>query len=304
MSQKSFDAIIIGGSYAGLSAALSLGRSLRKALVIDRGLPCNRFAPQSHNFITHDGTAPGEIAGLAREQIEAKYDTVKFLDDLAETCLPAADGSGFEVTTKENGTFQAKKIILAIGVRDRLFPIPEFAACWGISVVHCPYCHGYEWKGSKTGIFGNGGYACETAKIIFNWTKDLTIFTNGPSEIPEEMVAKMKVHNIKIVEDEIEALEHTEGKLHHLLFKNGERHPLQTLYAQPPFELPTLIPQELGCELTEHGHVLVDGCQRTSVDGVYGAGDMTTFLRAVAHAVAGGNLAGSMVNKELIEAEF
>ncbi len=303
MSPNSFDVIIIGGSYAGLSAALSLGRSLRHALVIDNGLPCNRFAPQSHNFITQDGSAPAQIAGVARAQIEAKYDTVKFLDDLAENCLPVERG-GFEVTTKENGTFTAQKIILATGVRDKLFPIPEFAACWGVSVVHCPYCHGYEWKGSKTGIFGNGGYACETAKIILNWTKDLTIFTNGPSEIPDEMMDKMRLHNIKIVEDEIEALEHTDGKLHHLLFKNGERHPLETLYAQPPFELPTLIPQELGCELTEHGHILVDSCQRTSVDGVYAAGDMTTFLRAVANAVADGNLAGSMVNKELIEAEF
>ena len=303
MPKNNYEVIIIGGSYAGLSAALSLGRSLRHALVIDNGLPCNRFAPQSHNFITQDGSAPAEIAGLAQAQIEAKYDTIKFLKDLAETCLPA-DKGGFEVTTKENGSFKAKKLILATGVRDKLFPIPEFAACWGVSVVHCPYCHGYEWNGSKTGIFGNGGYACETAKIIFNWTEDLTIFTNGPSEIPEDMVAKMKSHHIKIVEDEIEALEHTDGKLHHLLFKNGERHPLETLYAQPPFELPTLIPQELGCELTEHGHILVDGCQRTSVDGVYAAGDMTTFMRAVAHAVSSGNLAGAMTNKELIEAEF
>ena len=303
MRSKNYDVIIIGGSYAGLSAALTLGRSLRTALVIDNGLPCNRFAPEAHNFLTQDGTPPDQIAQLGKAQIEAQYKTITFLEDLAETCLPAKEG-GFEVTTKENGAFGAKKKILATGVRDKLFPIPEFAACWGISVAHCPYCHGYEWAGAKTGIFGNGGYACEVTKTISNWTDDLTIFTNGPSEIPESETGKIKAHNIEIVEDEIEALEHEGGKLHHLLFKNGKRRPVELLYAQPPFELPTLIPQELGCELTEHGHVLIDSCHRTSVDGVYAAGDVTTFLRAVAHAVASGNLAGSMINKELIEAEF
>ena len=138
---KIFDVIIIGGSYAGLSAAMALGRSLRNVLIIDSELPCNIQTPHSHNFITQDGKIPQEIISLARHQVE-KYATIKYHKGLAINGLKMENG--FVITTSTNDTFTSKKLIFATGVKDIMPDIDGFAACWGISVIHCPYCHGYD----------------------------------------------------------------------------------------------------------------------------------------------------------------
>ncbi|HRQ88739.1 MAG TPA: NAD(P)/FAD-dependent oxidoreductase [Bacteroidia bacterium] len=141
--KKDLDAIIVGGSYAGLSAALALGRALRSVLVIDGGSPCNRQTPYSHNFITQDGENPKAIVEKAKVQV-SNYGTVSFLDDLA------VDGrrteGGFAITTKTKGEFHARKLIFATGLRNIMPAIEGYADCWGISVIHCPYCHGYEYR--------------------------------------------------------------------------------------------------------------------------------------------------------------
>src|SRR5690606_19368783 len=147
--------IIIGGSYAGLSAAMALGRSLRKVLIIDAGKPCNRQTPHSHNFITQDGKTPAEISSIARAQV-AQYETVTFLSGFAVEGKKT--NSGFEIKTEKGEIFESKKLILATGVKDIMSEIPGFAECWGISVIHCPYCHGYEVRNEKTGILANGDF--------------------------------------------------------------------------------------------------------------------------------------------------
>jgi len=143
---NNFDVIIIGGSYAGLSAALALGRSLRKVLIMDSGLPCNRSTPHSHNFLTHDGERPAVIAEQARTKVLA-YKTVTWWNGLAVSGRKT--GSGFEIITQNDGIFYGRKLIFATGIRDILPDIKGFAECWGISVIHCPYCHGYEFRGEK-----------------------------------------------------------------------------------------------------------------------------------------------------------
>lgn len=157
-----FDVIIIGGSYSGLSAAMALGRALRKTLIIDGGKPCNRQTPRSHNFITHDGKAPREIADTAREQV-LQYDTVSLVNSTVINVVKT--DYTFTVNTHDN-TYKAKKLLLATGVADVMPAIEGFAECWGISVVHCPYCHGYEVRHQKTGIFANGPAAFEYATHI------------------------------------------------------------------------------------------------------------------------------------------
>src|SRR5690554_5341159 len=146
---KDFDVIIIGGSYAGLSSAMALGRALRNVLIIDSGLPCNRQTPHSHNFLTQDGSTPNEIATLAKQQVE-KYESVRFYKGIATSGVKTVDG--FEIMTDANSTFTSKKLILATGVKDIMPALPGFAACWGISIIHCPYCHGYEYRSQNTGI--------------------------------------------------------------------------------------------------------------------------------------------------------
>lgn len=301
MENKNLDVIIIGGSYAGLSAGMALGRSLRNVLIIDSGKPCNRQTPHSHNFLTHDGKTPKEISSIAREQVE-KYETVKFHDGVVVKTVKVSEG--FEVKTNRGNKFAAKKLVIATGVKDIKPDIPGFDECWGVSVLHCPYCHGYEVKHETTGILANGDIAYEFSKMILNWTKNLTLFTNGKSTFTNEQVEKLNQHHINICEDEIEKIEHEEGLIRKVIFKNGKEAPLKALYAKIPFEQNLNVSEDLGCELTEQGLIKTDPFQKTNVYGMYACGDSVTMMRSVANAVAQGNFAGAMVNKELIEEEF
>lgn len=163
-----FDVIIIGGSYAGLSAAMALGRSLRHVLVIDSGQPCNKQTPHSHNFITQDGQTPGQIVKIAKEQV-LKYKTVKFQNGVVISAEKIE--KGFEISTQSGEQFIARKLLFATGVQDQMPSIPGFAACWGISILHCPYCHGYEVKDNKIGLLGNGDVGFGFCQLLNNFAQ-------------------------------------------------------------------------------------------------------------------------------------
>ncbi len=301
MEQKHFEVIIIGGSYSGLSAAMSLGRSLRQVLVIDSGLPCNRQTPHSHNFITQDGEKPAVISAKAKLQVDI-YKTVQFYNGLA--IKASKTENGFEIITESGESFTARKVLFATGVRDLLPKIEGFAACWGISVLHCPYCHGYEVKNEKTAIIANGEMGYEYAKLISNWTKDLRLCTNGKSELTLEQKQTLIDYGVLILEEEIDSLEHNEGYVSNIVFKNGEKVAAKAIYAKPPFEQHCTLPQELGCEINEQGYLKVDFMQKTTIPGIFGSGDATTQMRSVALAVSSGSFAGAVINKELIDEDF
>lgn len=300
-TNKTYDVIIIGGSYAGLSAAMSLGRSLRRVLVIDSGKPCNRQTPHSHNFLTHDGQEPGKISAIAKQQV-SEYDAVEFYDGLANTAVKTENG--FDVQTQSGEEFAARKLIFATGLKDIMPDIKGFAECWGISILHCPYCHGYEVKNQKTGIIANGDVAFHYAQLISNWTKELLLFTNEKSNLTDEQTATIRRHNIQIVEKKIVRFEHSDGNIRSVIFKDGTQIAVNAIYSRPDFVQHCAIPEKLGCEMTEQGHIKTDMLQRTTVEGVYAAGDNATMLRAVSVAVSNGTIAGASVNHDLINEEF
>lgn len=296
-----FDVIIIGGSYSGLSAAMALGRALRNVLVIDSGLPCNRQTPHSHNFITQDGEMPSEIAKKAKAQV-LKYDTVHFHADVAISGEKLENS--FIITTQTGKTFHAKELVFATGLIDIMPDIQGFSDCWGISVIHCPYCHGYEVRNEKTGILADGNFAFHYAQLIRNWTKDLSIFTNGKTTLTKEQIDKIQRHNIPIIEKEIAQIKHKDGHVEHIVFKDNSTFDLKAIYSRPKFEHQCKIPEILGCELTEQGLLKVDMFQRTTITNVYACGDNSSPLRSVANAVAAGNIVGSIVNNLMTEEEF
>lgn len=298
---KDFEVIIIGGSYAGLSAAMALGRSLRKVLIIDSGEPCNSQTPYSHNFITQDGETPAAIAAKAKEQV-LKYDTITFHKGWVREGNRVNDG--FEIITGDDERFYAGKLLFATGLTDSLFPVEGFSECWGISVLHCPYCHGYEVKGEKTGIFANGDMAFEFAKLISNWTNNLTVFTQGKSTLKEEQHRALRQLGTTVVEKEILRFVQNEGKVSRLEFADGSKQEISALYARPPLSQHCPVPELLGCELTETGFIKVDNLQRTTVPGVYAAGDNSSPMRAVSAAVAAGTMAGAALNAAIIEERF
>lgn len=298
---KTYDVIIIGGSYAGLSAAMALGRSLRNVLVIDSGMPCNKQTPHSHNFLTQDGEKPGVIAEKGRHQV-LHYPTVGWLHDKAVKGKKLE--RGFGITTQSGQNLQGKKLLFATGVKDIMPEIKGFAECWGISVIHCPYCHGYEFRGKKTGIMGNGERAFHIASLVHNLTGDVTILTAGKAEFTAEQLGKLKGHKIQIIETPISEIEHENGNLKSVVFKDGKKRNYDAVYAAIPFEQHSDIPVQLDCELTEQGFIKTDDFQKTTVDGVFACGDNSSMMRSVANAVYRGNLAGAMVNKALTDDEF
>jgi thioredoxin reductase len=299
--QQLFDVIIVGGSYSGLAAAMALGRALKQVLIIDSGKPCNAQTPHSHNFLTQDGKAPAEIALLAKQQVQ-KYDTVKFFEGIAIRGNKTA--TGFEIQAASGELFYASQLIFATGIRDMLPGVAGMAECWGISVLHCPFCHGYEVKNEKTGIISNGAHGYELVSLISNWTDALTLFTNGPSILTAEQTAKLGDHHIKIIEKEIDQLEHTKGYLQQVIFKDGSKAHVKVAYVSSPFRQVCQLPESLGCELTEEGYIHVDAFQRTTTPGVFACGDNTTKIRTVANAVATGTTAGMTLSKQLITQEF
>ena len=298
---NNFEIIIIGGSYSGLSAAMSLGRALRNVLIIDSERPRNKQTPYSHNFLTQDGKTPMQISTLAKEQV-SQYKTVKFYSGLAERV--AKTEKGFEIRTQSGDLFYSKKLILATGLKDIIPDIKGFAECWGISVIHCPYCHGYEVKNEKTGILGNGDYGFEFSRLVNSWTKDLTLYTNGKSTLTTEQTEKLRKHNISVVEDGIDCFEQINGKIQNIVFNDNSKTSITAIYARPELVQHSEIPAQLGCELTEQGIVKVDAAQKTTIYGVFACGDNSNSSRDIALAISTGMVAGGTCNKEIIQEEF
>ncbi|MBS1731841.1 MAG: NAD(P)/FAD-dependent oxidoreductase [Bacteroidetes bacterium] len=299
--KKIYDIIIVGGSYSGLAAAMTLGRALKKVLVIDSGMPCNRQTPFSHNFLTNDGKTPSQIRATAYEQVRI-YPSIEFFEGLA--IKGTESGLGFAITVDSGETFEAGKVIFATGISDMLPEVEGLSECWGISVIHCPYCHGYEYKHEKTGILGNADKAFETAMLISNWTNDLSIFTNGTASFTPEQRDRLNKHGVNVIEKQVHKLEHTGGHLSRIIFTDGSGYSLKALYAPPPFEQHCKIPMELGCEMTEDGYIKTDSSFETTKKGLYAIGDNASKMRTVANAVAMGTAAGMLISKKMIVDAF
>ncbi|MEO7215475.1 NAD(P)/FAD-dependent oxidoreductase [Mucilaginibacter sp.] len=296
-----FDVIIVGGSYAGLSAAMALGRAIRNVLVLDSGKPCNRQTPHAHNLLTHDGHKPADIAQQALQQV-LNYPTIRIKKGIATKA--SRDENLFKIETDKGQTFTTRKLLFATGIVDTMPEIPGFADCWGISVLHCPYCHGYEVRNEPTAIFANGEAAYEFSKIINNWTKELTLLTNGPSQLTMQQTADLHRHRIIINEKPLQQVVHDGGYIREVHFTDGTSLSINAMYAKLAFEQQCGLPKALGCEFTEAGFIKIDDMQQTSVNGVFAAGDNTTMFRSLSIAIAAGNRAGALINHQLIQEDF
>jgi thioredoxin reductase len=211
---------------------------------------------------------------------------------------------GFIIHMAAGESFHSKKIILAGGIQDIFPDIEGLSECWGITVLHCPYCHGYEVKDKKTGLLANGENAFEFTALISNWTKDLMLYTNGKSQLKSEQRDSLERKGILISEKKILKIDHESGKIKKLILEDNSEMPLEALYVKNSFRQASSLHEELGCRLTEEGHLSTDSFQRTSVPGVYACGDNSNLIRTLANAIASGTTAGMMVNKEMVLEEF
>jgi thioredoxin reductase len=294
-----YDVIIIGGAFAGLSAATQLGRARRKVLVLDTSLPRNRFAAHSHGFFTRDGSPPLELLAEARRQLAA-YGTVELRNARATGISGQADS--FVVALEGAGPVSSRRIILAHGMTDDLSALPPGAdACWGKSVFTCPYCHGYEFGDQRLGLLYRMGDPLEMVRFYKEWTATFTLFTNGNPIEPHASKALAEM-NVPIVDDPVLRLEHDAGNLRAIVTASGSI-PLDAMFAHPPARLSTTIGVDLGCQ-TKEGHVgpfyAVDATQMTTVPGIYAAGDAANPMPSISYAVSAGVAAGTFAHRSLL----
>ncbi|SFT47508.1 Thioredoxin reductase [Chryseobacterium formosense] len=301
MKNKDHEVIIIGGSFSGLSAALTLGRMLRKVLIIDYAQPCNRNARSSQNFLTNDGESPLAIIETARTKL-SKYSNVKLIYDLAVSIEKREDG--FKVTTMAKEIFRASKLIYATGIKDHLPSIDGFHSCWGISAIHCPYCHGYEYRGKRTAILANGEAAINMTAIVKNLTNEVIILTDGPAELDQKQLNLLKKNNVPIIETSVEKLVHNKGQIEAVNFTDGHQIKIDVLYNSPACAQHSVLTNFLAIELTNNGLIKVDHSQQTTVPGIYACGDNCTAMRTISQAIFTGNLAAAKVNTELTDENF
>lgn len=290
------DAIIIGGSFAGLSAAMYLARGRHDVVVLDTGTPRNRFSPRSHGFFTHDGSTPAAMLATAREQLKP-YETVGLIEGEAVEATGARDG--FSVMLASGEALEGRRLVLASGVRDILPPIAGLAERWGTSVLHCPYCHGYEYAGRRLGVLYAGPGSLHHARLIANWGPT-TLLTNG---VEPEGAESLAAFGITLEAAPIAMLLGPKASLTHVEMASGWDLPMDALYVAPVIELRSQVANGLGCAMqkTPAGQILaVDERMMTSVPGVYAAGDIAAFPSMVARAVADGSLVGAMVSQSLI----
>jgi thioredoxin reductase len=299
---RPYDAIIAGGSFAGLSAAMQLARARRRVLILDTGLPRNRFAHASHGFLGQDGRTPAEILETGRAQVLA-YPTAE-LREVAAVRAAGRDGA-FEVTLASGGLVRARRLVLATGVVDELPDLPGLRERWGRSVLHCPYCHGYEVSDQRLGVLALGAPSMHQALLLPDWSGDVTFFTNStfePDAAQREALAARgaRVEPRRVVEllgegDGLEGVRVTgEG--------GDAVIALDALFTASRTRMASPLAGQLGCAFDEgpFGPVVrTDASKETTVPGVYAAGDMARAPHTVTWAAADGVSAGIAAHRSL-----
>lgn len=293
------DAIVVGGSFAGLSAATYIARGRRTVCVVDAGSPRNRFAAHSHGFFAHDGGDPRALIAAARAQVAA-YPTVTFVDGQAIEAAPAGDG--FAVRLAGGETLEARKLVLAFGISDELPAIPGLAERWGRSVLHCPYCHGFELAGRRLGVLSVSPRSVHQAMLIAEWGPTTFYLDGGP--LPDtDALGQLRARRVALEPERVVSLEGDGEHLSAVVLADGRRSPADALYLGPRTRLNSDLAERLGCALDEgvFGPIVrTDETKATTVPGVFAAGDVTRATHTVTWATADGVTAGMAVHRALV----
>lgn len=294
------DVIIIGGSFAGLAAALQLGRARRKVTALDTGLPRNRFGHHSHGVLGHDHKPPMDILAAARQQL-ARYPSIKLVSARADSISGAIDD--FSVLTGEGETLKARRIILSYGVADQMPDVPGYAESWGTSIVPCPYCDGFEVADQHWGVVWSGPQSHQSVRLFRDWTDKLTVFADG-LDIAPELQADLAHRNIPVVDGRIIEIAHHKG---HIATVNLDTHrhiAVDILFVQPRNKPSASLHESLGLATvdTPVGIALkVDERRQTSMPGIYAAGDLATpFLPSVTQSSWQGAMAGIFAQQSML----
>ncbi|WP_323169528.1 NAD(P)/FAD-dependent oxidoreductase [Pantoea agglomerans] len=294
------DVIIIGGSFAGLAAALQLGRARRKVTVLDTNRQRNRFAGRSHGVLGHDHKPPQDILAEARQQL-ARYPTITLVNARAESVTGTLDD--FCVVTDDNESLRARRLILSYGVADQMPDIPGFADSWGTSIIPCPYCDGFEVAGQHWGLVWSGPQSHNQVRLFHDWTDRLTVFGNG-HDITPDIRADLAARRVPLVDGRITEIEPHGSHSATIRIETGSDVSVDILFAHPRTRPSASLHDALGLATvnTPTGIALkTDERRETSTPGIYAAGDLANpAMASVTTAISHGAIAGISAQQSML----
>jgi thioredoxin reductase len=292
------DVTIIGGGAAGLSAALVLSRARRRVMVVDDGTPRNAPATHMHGYLSRDGMPPSEFLALGRDEV-ARYGG-EVLDDAVTSVVPD-DSDGFRVVLAGGRRIRSRRLLVTTGLTDVLPDIPGLADRWARDVLHCPYCHGHEVRDQQLGVVGGAPGAVRYAQIVRQWTHDLVYFT-PPGLLTADERSGLVARAIGVVEGTIERLVVDEDDhLRGVGMADGSIVPRDALFVPPRFVPRSHLLADLGCATDDDGWATADSTGRTSVTGVWAAGNVIDPRAQVVTAAGAGSAAALDINADLVE---
>jgi len=299
---ENWDVIVVGAGAAGLSAALTLGRSLRRVVVVDAGEPRNRFSAHMHSVLGNEGTDPAAFLRQGRE--EAAAYGVTFVDDAAVT-VRVEDRTITVVT--DGGELTGRVLVAATGLTDELPDLPGLAEHWGTKVLHCPYCHGWEVRGSRIGVLGTSPLSVHQAELVRQWTGDLTFFTAGCGELDPEVAKRLRARGVELLDVPVAEVLGDGDRLAGVRLADGDEVALDAVFAAPAPRPHDAFLAELGLDRAESpmgSFIAVDQTGRTSHPRVWAIGNVVNPGANVPISVGAGAMTGAVVNMALVTEEF
>ncbi|AMB58829.1 NAD(P)/FAD-dependent oxidoreductase [Microterricola viridarii] len=297
MNNSNFDVAIIGGGAAGLSAALILGRSLRSVVVIDAGAPRNAPADHMHGFLSRDGLPPAELLRIGRDEVR-RYGVHLISGFVAQATGDLS--TGFRLTTSSGETLTARRVIVASGVVDELPPIVGFREAWGSSLLHCPYCHGFEVRERPLAVYGGVPGAAAQALLVRQLSDDVVYLPDGAPLAPADE-EKLRARGIRIHTGQVAALELVGDALAGVRMGDGELVPVSAAFIKPASRPNSGLLAALGCTLDHAGFPTHDGRGQTDTAGVWVVGNLVDPRAQVVTAAGQANATAMDVNADLVD---
>lgn len=299
-----WECLVVGGGAAGLSAALVLGRARRRTLVVDAGQQSNLPAHGIGGLLGHDGRPPSDLYELGRKELQ-QYPSVEVHHGEALTAQRRA--GGFDVRLSDGTDVRARRVLLAMGMEYRPPDLPGLEAIWGSSVFHCPFCHGWEVRDQPLAVLADGERAVHMAKLLRGWSDDVVLLTGG-GDLDVAQRSCLSAGQVPVDDREVTGLDSEDGELTAVVFADGSRLPRRGLLVSTTLHQRTDLAAQLGVNFVAPGPVSaeaveIDTFYRTSVPGVFAAGDVCAQMPQIAAAIAAGSGAAISMVQSLMEEE-
>jgi thioredoxin reductase len=294
MNDARYDVVVVGGGAAGLSAALVLGRARRRVAVVDGGKPRNAPAAHMHGFLSRDGMPPADLLAAGRDEVAAYG--VELLSGRVDSIEP-----GFSLDLAGGEQLKARRLLIATGAADELPDVPGLRARWGKDFLHCPYCHGWEVRDQPLAVLGTGTGSVDHAQLVREWSDDLIFFTHT-YELTQTERDQLEARGIRVVDGEVRGVAVEDDRLRGVVLGDGRTVERAALFVRPALRprLGSLL-EHIHCEIDELGFLRVDNSGRTSVRGVWAAGNVANPRAQVITAAGEGSAAAIAINADLVE---